>query len=220
MERVPEPELMEDDAQARAYAEADFAEAHSRCIELLREKLPGLRATGSALDLGCGPGDVTIRFARAFPGWRVDGVDGSAAMLRHGRAAVERAGLEARVSLVPAYLPEGVVPGEGYDLILSNSLLHHLGDPQVLWSSVRRWGGEGGHVFVMDLLRPESRERAQALVDEYAAGEPEVLRRDFFHSLLAAYEVEEVEAQLIAAGLGHLAARQASDRHLIVWGRL
>jgi len=220
MERVPEPELMEDDAQAQAYAEADFAEAHSRCIELLREVLPGLGEEGRALDLGCGPGDVTIRFARAFPGWRVDGVDGSAAMLRYGRAAVERAGLQGRVALIQAYLPEGGVPGEGYDLILSNSLLHHLGEPQVLWSSVRRWGGDGAHVFVMDLLRPESRERAQGLVEAYSGGEPEILRHDFFHSLLAAYRVAEVEGQLAAAGLGHLAVQPASDRHLIVWGRL
>jgi len=211
---------MEDDAQARAYAEADFAEAHGRCIELLTEVLPGLGPEGRALDLGCGPGDVTIRFARAFPGWRVDGVDGSAAMLRYGRVAVERAGLGERVALSEVYLPEGAVPGGDYDLVFSNSLLHHLGDPPVLWSSVRRWGAKNGHVFVMDLLRPATRERAQALVDEYASGEPEVLRRDFFHSLLAAYEVAEVEAQLAAAGLGHLAVRQASDRHLIVWGRL
>jgi SAM-dependent methyltransferase len=220
MERVPEPELMEDDAQARAYAAADFVEPHERCIVLLREGLPRLRREGRALDLGCGPADVTIRFARAFPGWRVAGVDGSAAMLRYGRAAVARAGLADRVALRQVYLPDGSTPGEGYDLILSNSLLHHLTDPQVLWSSVRCCSGDGAHVFVMDLLRPASRVRAQALVAEYAAGEPEVLRRDFFHSLLAAYRVAEVEAQLAAAGLGQLAVRQASDRHLIVWGRL
>jgi len=211
---------MEGDAQARAYAEADFAEAHGRCIELLREALPGLGREGRALDLGCGPGDVTIRFARAFPGWWVDGVDGSAAMLRFGRTAVGRAGLADRVSLSQAYLPDGRVPGEAYDLVFSNSLLHHLAEPQVLWSSVRRWGAQGGHAFVMDLLRPESRAQAQGLVEAYAGGEPEVLRCDFFNSLLAAYRVAEVETQLAAAGLGHLTVRQVSDRHLIVWGRL
>ena len=90
----------------------------------------------------------------------------------------------------------------------------------MLWSSVRRWGGDGARVFVMDLLRPESRERAQRLVETYSGGEPEILRHDFFHSLLAAYRVAEVEAQLVAAALGHLAVQPASDRHLIVWGRL
>ena len=80
MKRTPEPELMEDAAQARAYAEADFSEPHGRLLEALRERLPGLPARGAALDLGCGPADVTLRFAGAFPGWTVDGVDASAAM--------------------------------------------------------------------------------------------------------------------------------------------
>jgi ubiquinone/menaquinone biosynthesis C-methylase UbiE len=34
------------------------------------------------LDLGCGPADVTIRFAKANPGYKFHGVDGSAAMLK------------------------------------------------------------------------------------------------------------------------------------------
>ena len=60
--------------------------------------------------------------------------------------------------------------------------------------------------------------RAEALVDEYAEGEPEVLRRDFLHSLHAAYTVDEVRAQLQAAGLEGLSVRATSDRHLVVSG--
>src|SRR5512143_1306905 len=105
MQRTPEPELMDDEAQARAYAEADFREPHDRFVALLRQRLAWLADAGAALDLGCGPGDVTRRFARAFPGWTVDGLDGSEPMLRLGRAAVEAAGLGGRVSLVQAYLP-------------------------------------------------------------------------------------------------------------------
>jgi hypothetical protein len=56
-------------------------------------------------------------------------------------------------------------------------------------------------------------------VETYAATEPEVLREDFFASLLAAYTVEEVRAQLAAAGLD-LAVAETSDRHLQAWGRL
>jgi SAM-dependent methyltransferase len=220
MERIPEPELMDGEAQARAYAEADFEEPHSRFIALLRASFPDLPVTGAALDLGCGPADITLRVARAYPRWTVDGVDASAAMLAHGRAAVERAGLRDRITLVECYLPDGDAPRPSYGLVLSNSLLHHLRDPLVLWQSVRRWTRDGGAVFVMDLMRPASRDDAQRLVDCYAAGEPDVLRHDFFHSLLAAYRPEEVAAQLGAAGLGHLELRVVSDRHLVVCGRL
>jgi SAM-dependent methyltransferase len=220
MERIPEPELMLDEAQARAYAAADFTEPHARLIELLHERLPDLPAVGRALDLGCGAGDIAIRFARAFPGWRVDGVDGSPAMLRCGDEAVAAAGVGDRVTLREGYLPGGATPHDRYHLVFSNSLLHHLAGPSVLWAAVRRRAGHGAHVFVQDLLRPESRAQAESFVERYAAGEPEVLRCDFFNSLLAAYRIAEVEGQLVRAGLGHLAVEQVSDRHWIVWGRL
>lgn len=67
MQRRPETELMNDPVQAGAYAEADFESAHQSFIDLFVEKFPQLDITGEVLDLGCGPGDVTRRFARAFP---------------------------------------------------------------------------------------------------------------------------------------------------------
>jgi hypothetical protein len=59
---------------------------------------------------------------------------------------------------------------------------------------------------------------ARQMVESYAHGEPDVLRRDFYHSLCAAFEPREVEAQLEAAGLSELAVSVISDRHLVVHG--
>jgi ubiquinone/menaquinone biosynthesis C-methylase UbiE len=220
MQRTPEPDLMDDAAQALAYAQADFEAPHSRLIAMLRERFPELPERGAALDLGCGPADISLRFARAFPGWSVDGLDGSAPMLALGRDAIEAAGLAARIRLVQAYLPDGDAPRQRYELILSNSLLHHLRDPLVLWRSARRWAAPGAALFVVDLLRPESPEAARQLVEQYVAGEPQVLRHDFHHSLHAAYRCDEVREQLRVTGLAHLDVEQVSDRHLAVSGRV
>ncbi len=218
MERIPEPELMIDEAQVRAYAEADFAEPHDHMVALLRERFPDLPATGVALDLGCGAGDIARRFAAALPGWRVHGIDGSRQMLQFARNLTEAAGLAGRVSFGEVRLPAAPPRGTCYDLVFSNSLLHHLSDPDAFWSSVRDWAGAAGRVFVMDLLRPPSPEVAEELVCLYAAEEPEILQTDFFNSLLAAFETGEIEAQLDRAGLGHLPVEVVSDRHCIVWG--
>jgi trans-aconitate methyltransferase len=219
MERVPEPELMLDDAQARAYAGADFDAPHSMCVEQLQRRC-ALPSHGRALDLGCGPGDITLRLARALPAWEVDALDGAQPMLDFALIAAQRARLDSRVRFYRAILPHDAPPCAAYDLILTNSLLHHLADPGVLWSSVLRYGRAGTSVFVMDLLRPPNDAAARALVARYAATEPEVLQRDFYNSLRAAYRPQEVREQLVAAGLAHLALDIISDRHFIVWGRL
>ena len=74
-------------------------------------------------------------------------------------------------------------------------------------------------MFVMDLMRPQSEDEARQMVEIYSADEPEVLRKDFFFSLRAAYRPDEVSAQLEQVGLAHLNVEAVSDRHLIVHGR-
>lgn len=219
MERVPEPELMLDAEQAHAYASADFDAPHRFCIDVLGRRLPDLPARGRALDLGCGPGDVTLRLARALPDWRIDALDGSPAMLDLARVAATKAGI-ASVAFHALVLPHGEPPQPPYELLFSNSLLHHLADPAALWSLLPRWGRPGSSIFVMDLLRPASGVEVRMLVEQYAAAEPEVLRRDFANSLRAAYRPAEVGEQLGRAGLAHLSVEIVTDRHFIVFGRL
>lgn len=216
MERVPEPELMDDARQAAAYAHADFAEPHQAIVDRFRTCFPR-HDVHRALDLGCGSGDVTVRFARAHPQAEVLGVDGAPAMLAHAHAAVRAAGLTGRVRFLHARLPAPSLP-VGFDTIISNSLLHHLADPAVLWQAVARCAAPGAAIFVADLARPASPEEARDFVERYAAGEPEILKRDFHHSLHAAYRPEEVQVQLARAGLGHLQVEKISDRHLAVFG--
>jgi ubiquinone/menaquinone biosynthesis C-methylase UbiE len=220
MQRVPEPELMDEEDQAKAYAEADFSEPHDHFVSLFRSAFPDDTLAGAVLDLGCGSADVTVRFARAFPNCRIDGVDGAEAMLGFGRKAVRSTGLEQRIRLIRAYLPDATLPLTSYDAVISNSLLHHLADPMVLWASVKRWGKSGAPIFIMDLLRPESEEQLNELVRQYAADAPEVLKRDFSNSLRAAYRPDEIRAQLEKAGLADFAVTIVSDRHLVVSGRL
>jgi ubiquinone/menaquinone biosynthesis C-methylase UbiE len=221
MQRIPEPELMEDVEQAEAYAMADFEEPHSHFIRLFDEAFGDAVGAGLTLDLGCGPGDIAMRFARAYPDMQVHGVDGSIAMLACGRRILaESADIAGRIELIHGMLPGAELPHAGYDAIISNSLLHHLHDPQVLWQAVKHYGCPGAMVFIMDLKRPDSRHAARRLVDTYAADEPEVLRRDFFHSLLAAFTPEEIRFQLVRAELAHLDVKTVSDRHITVAGRL
>ena len=220
MQRIPEPELMDDEAQARAYDEADFAEPHDMFVDLFRQTWPQLDVTATVLDLGCGPADISCRFARAYPQCRVDGIDGAAAMLARGRQRIEREGLTARIALHQCHLPGQSPPRSDYAVLISNSLLHHLAEPLVLWRTIRQCAAAKAKVFIMDLMRPDDAATAAAMVEQYAGNEAPLLRHDFYHSLLAAYTVDEVRDQLDACGLSALEVRAVSDRHLTVSGAL
>ena len=218
MKRVVEPELMSAEEQAQAYAKADFAAAHSSYPKLFAEKFPRRPKRATVLDLGCGPCDVTIRFAKANPGYTFHAVDGSVAMLRHARHAVKAASLSRRIKLIEGFIPGAQIPQRSYDVILSSSFLHHLHDPQVLWQTVRQYAKRGTIVFVPDLRRPPSCAKARDFVRKYSGGEPEILCRDFYNSLLAAFTPAEVRKQLKQAGLNTLNVEIVSDRHLLVFG--
>ncbi|WP_295407994.1 class I SAM-dependent methyltransferase [uncultured Thiocystis sp.] len=221
MKRRLEPELMDDAAQALAYAEADFSESNTLFLELLKQLRPGDLHGARALDLGCGPADISIRFLRAYPKATCDALDGAQAMLDLAQKALDGLpGVAPRCRLIRDSIPSTQIPSAHYDLILSNSLLHHLHDPQVLWRGIQEAAKPGALVLVMDLMRPASAGWAEALVATYANGAPEVLRTDFRHSLFAAFEPQEVVVQLAEAGLTALEVAVVSDRHLAVSGRL
>ncbi|HEY7675837.1 MAG TPA: class I SAM-dependent methyltransferase [Candidatus Methylomirabilis sp.] len=219
MDRIPEPEVMDDPAQAVAYARADFAEVNQAFVDRFRATFPDF-AAGRVVDLGCGPADIPIRLARSLPGAAITAVDASAPMLDLARRAVAAAALAGRVLLVEGRLPGLPLPAGGFDAVISNSLVHQLPDPAPFWQEARRLGRPGAAILVVDLSRPGSPAAARAIVETYSADEDPVLKRDFFNSLCAAFTPDEVAAQLRAALLGHLRAEVISDRHWAVAGRL
>ena len=219
MERVIEPELMDELEQAEVYANADFEEPHRRVIELFDIEFPVTEIKGAILDLGCGPGDITFRFAKRFPNSIVVGVDGSAAMIKlANKRKVREQGIANKVKFIEGAIPGAAIPGGPYDLIVSNSLLHHLHQPNILWKTILEYASPGTKIFVVDLFRPESEKEAERIVSEYSGNEPELLKRDFYNSLRAAFKPAEVERQLASVGLSELSVKVVSDRHVIVYG--
>jgi ubiquinone/menaquinone biosynthesis C-methylase UbiE len=217
-ERIPEPELMDEWEQAEAYARADFSAPHEMFVDLFVERF-GDRQEGLFIDLGCGSADITIRMARRCPRMKFHGVDGSKAMLHFAQRAISTEGLDDRIRLFLGRIPEFTCPLHPYDGAVINSLLHHLPDPAVLWDYLKRYVKKGGIIFVMDLMRPASTEQASDMVERYSGSEPEVLKRDFYNSLLAAFRPDEVRRQLEQAGL-FLDVEEVSDRHLLLSGHL
>jgi ubiquinone/menaquinone biosynthesis C-methylase UbiE len=217
MERIPEPELMDDQEQAAAYAAADWSESHGKIAGYFRQRFPQF-SNGRVLDLGCGTADVTVRFVKAFPQVTALGVDGSDAMLAFGKQRVRDERLESRIVLENHFLPAASLEKHQFDAIVCNSLLHHFADPVALWRTAAKCVKPGAPVLMIDLLRPPDHGTAVRFVNENAKDAPPVLQRDFIASLHAAYSVDEVRRQLTAAGLPGFRVDQVDEIHLVAWG--
>ncbi len=217
MERILEPELMDDEQQSIAYAKADFSTSNQLYVDsLVRDFATQLRAV---VDIGCGPADVVIRLAKAAPRAAITAIDGSAPMIALGRTAAREAGVDDRLTLLHTRIPGPPPESQSFDAVLSKDLLHHLPDPLVLWNEVTRLGRPRAAVYVMDLVRPDSEETARAMVKEGAGSEHSILQHDFYQSLLAAFTIDEVRAQVATAGLD-LTVGPIGVRHMLIKGTL
>jgi len=217
MERTLEPELMEDEQQALAYAKADFSTSNQWYVDHLLADYP--EDLSRVLDIGCGPGDVMLRLATARPGVRITAIDGSCAMIGLARNAARGTQRDQRITLLQGRIPGLPLEERSFDAILSKDLLHHLPDPMVLWAEAQRLGRSGAVVYVMDLIRPDTSEAARTIVETVAGDELPVLKEDFYASLCAAFTLDEVKGQVKRSGLP-LAVTQVSERHMVIKGRL
>ena len=219
MNRVLEPELMDDPEQAQVYASANFSEENQGFVDRFLQAYGHDLENAHIVDLGCGPGDIPIRLVNAHPTLRITGIDASQPMIDLAQKAVDEAGLANRIELRCQRFQE-VTFSSPVDAIISNSLAHHVPNPLQFWYTIKTIAKPGAPVLVMDLIRPESTEDAQALVAQYASDEPAQLQKDFYNSLLAAFTEDDVAAHLAELNLSRLLIDVPDDRHWIVEGRV
>ncbi len=226
MKRVPEPELMDSVEQTTAYAAADFSEPNGlfcQHVQSLLAKRPPSQRPNRLLDLGCGSGGLLAELAHALTDWTLVGVDAGPNMLALAQATLQDQQLSHRASLVQAHLPadlDRLAPLGPYVAITSNSLLHHLCDPMTLWQTIAHLGETNTSVVVMDLHRPNDHDEVDALVAAHTQGADDVLKQDFYNSLCAAWQADEVMDQLQAMGWRDWRLTRPSNRHWLVTGQL
>ena len=216
MQRCPEPELMNGVDQVTAYAAADFSAGDDVTIDRIRSLVAEWPLGNSPIvvDLGCGPGNITVLLARLLPEARVIGIDGAERMLELAR---QRAADQA---LAIEFLHRDLrqIKGLKADLVVSNSLLHQLHDPLLLWRVTSQLANRGCRVLHRDLRRPESMDELNHLQTLHLPDAPELLLQDFRASLRAAFEPAEVVDQLRITGMKQLSVQLEGDRYLVVSG--
>ncbi len=230
MNRFPEPELMNDYSQVKAYAEADFFASDQAMVDSFKSFVTKAREKldhdSLIIDLGCGPGNISEKLAFLWPNLDVIGIDGSENMIAFAKSKRIFLDQKKKSKKKLSYLTLDIseIPTRSglfkkpIFAIVSNSVLHHLRDPMVFWKALKKLSKPGVALFHKDLRRPESREHLIKLQQKYLCNAPKVLERDFIASLKAAFTLEEVALQLKEAGLDHLNVKEVDDRYIEVKG--
>lgn len=210
MKRILEPEVMDTREEAEAYDAMDHSTVNTAFVERVIE-LGGNK--GHFLDLGTGPAQIPIFLAQRCPKIRITGIDLSVNMLTLGEQHVAEARLADRIALECIDAKDLPYPDQSFDGVISNSIIHHLPDPMAAFREISRVIRPGGLILIRDLMRPDTPEAAQVLVDRYAADDTPDQKKLFYDSFLAALTIPEIEAMLAQTSLTDAIVVQSSDRH-------
>jgi ubiquinone/menaquinone biosynthesis C-methylase UbiE len=109
--------------------------------------LPSLRPDHTLLDLGCGPGSISIDLAGRVA--QVVGLDASAQVIDIAKAAAAEAAVT-NVSFVVGDAYALPFPDDSVDVVHAHQVLQHLTDPVAALREMRRVARPGGLVAVRD----------------------------------------------------------------------
>ena len=111
--------------------------------------LPHLRPGLDLLDVGCGPGSITVDLARRVAPGRVLAVDVSPDPLDEARALAAREGVTVTFAVGDVYALD--LPDDSVDVVHAHQVLQHLTDPVAALREMARVCRPGGLLAVRDV---------------------------------------------------------------------
>jgi ubiquinone/menaquinone biosynthesis C-methylase UbiE len=193
--RKPGLEGIEDPEAAKAYDRISRWPQFRLLRRMIAAKLVQYQPKGILVDIGCGPGLLTMLIARRHPGLHVVGVDAADEMIQTADSNATSLGLSNRVEFRPGDVAELPMADGTVDFAISTLSLHHWSDPGHGFGEIQRILKPGGQLLLFDLRRDPRRffywlvRFAQSIVV------PAGLRRinEPLGSLLSSYTQAELE---------------------------
>lgn len=210
IERVLEPELMDDPQEAVTYDTMDHADVNRKFVDDL---IAAGEVGPDVLDLGTGTARIPIELCQRVSNCRVLASDGAQSMLDVARYNVAVNSLDSRIQLHYADAKSIPIDDETFDTVISNSLIHHVPEPAVIVSQLARLVKRGGRIFVRDLYRPDSQAELDELVQRIVGHEAPAAQAMFRDSLHAALTLAEIRSMVAAEGFDPEDVQMTSDRH-------
>jgi 2-polyprenyl-3-methyl-5-hydroxy-6-metoxy-1,4-benzoquinol methylase len=227
LNRILEPEVMDSEREAQEYNDMDHSVVNQRFVEELFQFVRDQNAVGAVgavgadgeidlgdvLDLGTGTALIPIELCRQDHECRVMAVDLAVSMLELARYNVEAGGMIERITLAQVDAKKMGYDRGAFDVVISNSIIHHIPQPLSCLREMVRVVAEDGLLFIRDLMRPEDTETLEELVVAYAGKESEYSQKLFRDSLHAALSLDEIRELVASLGFEPDSVKATSDRH-------
>jgi ubiquinone/menaquinone biosynthesis C-methylase UbiE len=225
--RVLEPEVMDTAEEAADYDAMDHSTVNRVFVADFLTEVSNLRSVvsqgrSSVLDVGTGTALIPIELVRQSRGpgdlrsdqrhgqeagcnvdrrFHITAIDLAEEMLTLGRVNVARAGDADCITLQRVDAKRLPYADGAFDAVISNSIVHHIPQPRGVLAEMLRVLRPGGLLFVRDLLRPETADEVERIVQTYAGDESPRQQQLFRQSLHAALTVDEVAMLLADLGV-------------------
>ena len=224
LQRKLEPEVMDSAEDASEYNEMDHSEVNQAFVDELlaflgtnegfksrlddeEEELIGV------LDVGTGTALIPALLCDQHAAFKVMAVDMAVNMLELASYNVHASLRGDQIELVQADAKDLGYESEMFDVVISNSIVHHIHDPKQCVAEMVRVVQPGGAIFVRDLMRPESMETLESIVQTYAGDATEYCQQLFHQSLHAALTLDEMRQLVVDCGWNPDGVQATSDRH-------
>ena len=224
LQRKLEPEVMDSAEDASEYNEMDHSEVNQAFVDELlaflgtnegfksrlddeEEELIGV------LDVGTGTALIPALLCDQHAAFKVMAVDMAVNMLELASYNVHASLRGDQIELVQADAKDLGYESEMFDVVISNSIVHHIHDPKQCVAEMVRVVQPGGAIFVRDLMRPESIETLESIVQTYAGDATEYCQQLFHQSLHAALTLDEMRQLVLDCGWNPDGVQATSDRH-------
>ena len=231
MERIPEPELMEEKKQVISYDKADFSEGEVNLINqidhyLLRKNI-SLGEKDLIVDLGCGPGNISEKLAIKWPNTEVIGIDGSKEMILRAEYNKNISNNQKKLknllyicSDIKDIKSDNFLFNKEISLLVSNSLIHHITYIEDFFNTIKSLSSNSTVNFHKDLKRPLDEKSALELKAQCSKIYNETLTNDYYASLKASYTFKELKNFTLENNLSSLEVFEDGDKYLIVYGNV
>jgi ubiquinone/menaquinone biosynthesis C-methylase UbiE len=210
MDRILELEVMDTWLEATAYDAMDFTAVN---MAFATDAIALDPNAVKVLDIGTGTARIPILMCQARPQYLITGTDLAQSMLIIGQRNLEEAQLTQRIRLERVDSKRMPYPDLEFDMVVSNSLVHHLAEPLVLFREINRLVKPDGAILIRDLIRPETEVSVNELVAKFGGDYDPQQQQLFRDSLQAALTLVEVTDLIDRVGLTGVKLAQTSELH-------